>query len=58
MGKKDKDSRSAKAGTIVGSCFCPHPYQDEKYGKGRRVFNIGRGQKGSCTSCGKDAVVG
>jgi hypothetical protein len=33
----------------------PHAYQDEKYGKGVRVFTIRpEGKVGRCTVCGKD----
>ncbi len=45
--------------TKVVKCTCVHPYQDAKYGKGKRIGNLSRGaqQKGSiekyrCTVCG------
>lgn len=43
--------------TIVKECTCKHEFQDEKYGKGKRVHNVG-GNKDRvilrCTVCGKD----
>ena len=33
-------------------CTCHHQYQDEKYGQGQRVHNIGA-KDYSCTVCGK-----
>lgn len=39
-------------------CTCVHPYQDAKYGIGRRVHNGCGSNKGShghrCTSCGAE----
>lgn len=34
-------------------CTCKHPFQDKRYGKGKRVHNDG-GNKGDarCTVCG------
>jgi len=40
----------------VKSCDCKHPSQDELYGKGNRLHNLGGGKgivKRRCTVCGK-----
>ncbi len=45
-------------GCFVSNCKCESIYQDEKYGKGQRVFNelprSGKGDNGQgrCTICG------
>lgn len=43
-------------GTGIKPCTCQHTYQDEKYGKGQRVHNGGKGKAGEnvwiCTVCG------
>ena len=44
---------------MIINCTCPHPYQDEKYGKGRRVANPLTGGQSqllivNCTACGQD----
>ncbi len=43
----------------IYKCTCKHEYQDEKYGKGNRVFNfavkakeIGGSEGWRCTVCG------
>lgn len=42
---------NVKNGAIVVSCSCTHKYQDDTYGKGRRLANLTI--KGSrCTVCG------
>jgi hypothetical protein len=46
-----KAVKVAKTGTIIKPCTCPNDYQDQKYGKGRRVWNYGPKRK-TCTSCG------
>jgi hypothetical protein len=42
--------------TVVKPCSCVHKYQDEKYGKGKRVHNIKTARKNNstmvCTVCG------
>ena len=40
------------ASTIIKTCskHCEHEYQDKKYGKGRRVHNVGRTTT-TCTVC-------
>ena len=37
--------------TSVKLCSCTHPYQDKKYGKGKRVHNKGS-DDWKCTVCG------
>ncbi len=39
-------------GTMIKDCACSHEYQDQKYGKNKRVFNEGMKQY-RCTVCGK-----
>jgi len=43
---------------VIKPCSCKSPYQDEKYGKGYRVHNIGTGKDAKpiyrCTVCGKE----
>jgi hypothetical protein len=39
---------------MIALCTCKHEFQDEKYGKGLRVFNrCGKEEKGRarCTAC-------
>ena len=39
--------------TRISSCHCEHKFQDEKYGKGMRVFNLMyKPGQGRCTVCG------
>lgn len=40
---------------LIKKCSCKHAYQDQKYGKGNRVFNckLDRGKLPTCTVCGK-----
>ena len=40
---------------MIKLCTCKHPYQDKKYGKGKRVFNL-RKKEGTyrCTVCGAE----
>ena len=39
--------------TEVRKCDCHNQYQDEVYGKGNRLFNIGIGGRFRCTVCGR-----
>lgn len=40
---------------MILKCTCNHKYQDQKYGKKRRVHNKKADDKGwRCTVCGKD----
>ena len=38
--------------TIILECSCENSYQDQKYGKNKRVFNEGMKQY-QCTVCSK-----
>jgi hypothetical protein len=41
------------AGTKILPCTCPSKFQDEIYGKGMRLHNIGEDKKKArCTVCG------
>lgn len=44
--------------TKIGFCTCKHDYQDEKYGKGKRVLNfkIKPNEGWRCTVCGKETT--
>ena len=45
---------------MVAYCLCQHPFQDARYGKGKRLFNKTRKQDGSigrCTVCNREAPV-
>lgn len=46
-------------GTIIRNCTCVNMYQDQKYGKGRRVHNATQKMNGlefqyRCSSCEKE----
>ena len=47
MAKKEETEKTTKS-TNIRKCSCKHEWQDEKYGKGMRVFTPGN----KCTSCG------
>ena len=52
---KDTDEAVRRSNSaIIKRCSCPHPYQDKRYGRGRRVHNS-RGMKSGkgsrCTVC-------
>ena len=39
--------------TEIRKCTCKHEYQDERYGKGMRLYNkIGKDKGWRCTVCG------
>jgi hypothetical protein len=41
------------AGTKILPCNCQHKFQDETYGKGMRLHNLGEDKKkAKCTVCG------
>lgn len=43
---------------VIKGCDCKSAFQDEEYGEGRRVFNIGADKLNpriTCTVCGKAA---
>ncbi|MEW6482869.1 MAG: hypothetical protein AB1397_07765 [bacterium] len=40
---------------MIKQCNCENNFQDERYGKGMRVFNTaGKGTKLRCTVCGRE----
>lgn len=43
------------ADTVILPCDCKNQFQDERYGSGKRVHNVGAGNspKKTCTVCGK-----
>lgn len=40
------------SGSVVAACACEHEYQDKKYGKGKRLHNVGDNGGIKCTVCG------
>jgi hypothetical protein len=40
-----------RSGSVVASCICVSEYQDARYGRSMRVFNLGPGG-GKCAVCG------
>ena len=54
-----KSIEQTKEDAMIKNCTCKHDYQDEKYGKGRRVFNqlakATGAQEYRCTVCEKKA---
>ena len=49
---------SNKNSTVISNCTCKHEYQDNRYGKGKRVFNIKTTNNGAtCTVCGTSKTV-
>jgi hypothetical protein len=54
--KKDEGAVSSAAkghGTTIAPHKCHNPYQDKRYGRGQRVWNLGIG-KMRCTVCGEE----
>ena len=46
--------------TKIMKCYCEHEFQDNKYGKGKRVFNQTAkcdGKTYRCTVCGKETTI-
>lgn len=44
------------AATIIKQCVCKSDFQDQRYGKGKRVFNVRpEGRPPRCTVCGREA---
>lgn len=47
--------------TFIKECTCKSEFQDQRYGKGMRVHNEGKGGVGfddfRCTVCGKVKIV-
>lgn len=53
-----KTVTKVKSGTVLRRCKCEHAFQDSRYGKGMRVFNLS--QKSSrvrCTVCSTSVSV-
>jgi hypothetical protein len=48
-----KQSKAKENGAVIRNCSCPSPFQDQRYGRGRRVFTASKKNGLSCTSCGK-----
>jgi len=42
------------SGTRIVTCTCSHAYQDTRYGKRRRVANVGENGVARCTVCGTE----
>jgi len=40
--------------SVISGCRCSNDYQDQRYGKGQRVFNSTNGGFGRCTVCGAE----
>lgn len=43
----------------IKKCYCEHKYQDQRYGKGKRVMNAKEKkepQNYRCTVCGKETT--
>lgn len=56
-----KNKGERKDRTAVKSCTCVHPYQDQRYGNGKRLMNSTQkedagGQVFRCTVCGREHV--
>jgi hypothetical protein len=52
MSEVKKPGKAVKSGTTVKPCSCASEYQDRRYGKGNRVFNLSA-KAATCTVCGK-----
>ena len=48
-----KPSKAKENGAVIRNCSCPSPFQDSRYGRGRRVFTASKKNGLSCTGCGK-----
>jgi len=46
-----KSTKTTDNGVTIQRHDCVSEFQDNRYGAGNRVFNLGRG-KMTCTSCG------
>jgi len=46
------------SGTKILKCKCIHPFQDNTYDKGNRVFNINEKEtEANCTVCGSKITI-
>lgn len=57
MLKANKEHIMIRGSSVIKPCHCTHKYQDERYGYGKRVHNVGgKDSKDSpklrCTVCG------
>ena len=54
MAKKEKEEKSGgtPGRTVIRHCDCESTFQDQRYGKGKRVCNQGN-KEVRCTVCGK-----
>lgn len=48
-----KPSKSKESGAVVRNCSCASPFQDSRYGRGRRTFTASKKNGMTCTVCGK-----
>jgi len=51
--KPVKPTTSKDYKPAIRGCKCSSPYQDDRYGKGQRLFNKGK-EEYSCTVCGRN----
>ena len=49
----EKPKKSKEDGAAILSCSCASPFQDARYGRGRRVFACAA-KKRTCTVCGRN----
>lgn len=45
-----------RVATVILKCTCKHDYQDRRYGKQKRVFNVMRDGKARCTVCAAERL--
>jgi len=57
MEKTEEDIVVIERNIKILGCTCLHPYQDKRYGKGRRVHNKKRDGKCTCTVCGTTKMI-
>lgn len=56
--KTEKVDAPKKDGTIILSCDCNHPFQETRYGHGKRLHNrSGKGGKAACTVCSRSKTL-
>jgi hypothetical protein len=55
--KMAKLNQAPQSSTKVFKCYCESEFQDDKYGKGKRLCNLtARDGIARCTVCGKDVA--
>ena len=47
-----KPQKAKESGAVVRNCLCDSPFQDRRYGRGRRVFTCTPKNGLRCTVCG------